>query len=108
MYTTKREILDAKLSVGDKKVLLKALLKLSPEAIEVAIDEAGLKAKRSNGFAADFYEFLAEKVRSEKEALGFILGSGEYEGTSKNVKAHESHYLNIAALVTSVRANLKK
>lgn len=64
------------------------------------------KAKRAaGGFAADFYNWLAEESRAEEEAKAFIMGEDEtYGDTSNNVKNHLTHYLNIWALAETVRS----
>lgn len=64
------------------------------------------KAKRAaGGFAADFYNWLAEESRTEAEAKAFIMGENVlYGDTSNNVKNHLTHYLNIWALAETVRS----
>jgi len=64
------------------------------------------KAKRAaGGFAADYYNWLAEDARSEADAKAFIMGeSEEYGETTNNVKNHLTHYLNIWALAETVRS----
>lgn len=61
------------------------------------------KAASASGFAAEYYDWLAEDSRSEQEAHDYIMA----EGNSKNVKAHLTHYLNIWALAESVRSGKK-
>lgn len=53
---------------------------------------------QSGGFAAAYYDWLAEASRSEQEAHQMILDSG-----SQNVINHTTHYLNIWALAETVR-----
>lgn len=103
MYGTKEEILTSGLAISKVRVLLEVVCELDAKAIDAAIDAAGIKAKRSNGFASDYYDYLSEETRTKDEALAFILGTGSNEGTSKNVRAHESHYLNIWELVATIR-----
>lgn len=108
MYSNKEEILTSGLALGKIRVLLEVVASLSPKEIDEAIEEAGIKAKRSNGFAADYYEYLSLESRTKEEALSFILGTNGNEGTSKNVRAHESHYLNIFELVATIRAGYEE
>lgn len=61
----------------------------------------------AKGFAADYYDWLAESERTEEEAKAFIMGESEYGETSKNTKAHLTHYLNIWALAETVRQGSK-
>jgi hypothetical protein len=70
--------------------------------IDVAIKEAGLK-KKVVSFASEYYAWLAEDARSVEDARFYIMGEDGCEPTSKNVKAHLSHYLNIAQLAIDVR-----
>lgn len=107
MLESKEEILASGLALGKIKVLLEVVAGLKPKEIEEAIEEAGIKSKRSNGFASDYYDYLKEEERTEEEALSFILGTEGNEVTSKNVKNHESHYLNIFELVKDVRDSLE-
>jgi hypothetical protein len=55
------------------------------------------------GWAAGYYDWLAECSRTEKEARDHIMA----EGNSNNVKAHLTHYLNIWALAETVRSGSK-
>ena len=68
------------------------------------VEEAIKPAKRAgaNGFAAEYYEWLATASRSEQEARDLIMGS-----ESQNVRNHITHYLNIWALCESVRSGSK-
>lgn len=62
----------------------------------------------AKGFAADYYDWLAEAERTEAEAKAFIMGEDvSYGETSKNTKAHLTHYLNIWALAETVRSGTK-
>lgn len=60
------------------------------------------KRAGANGFAAEYYEWLATASRSEQEARDLIMGS-----ESQNVRNHLTHYLNIWALCESVRRGEK-
>lgn len=108
MYTTTKDILTSGLALGKIKVLLEVNVGLEPEAIELAIDKAGIRGKRSNGFASDYYSFLTLAERTEAEAKDFINGKGAYESTSPNVKNHLKTYLNVFELVKAVRATYAK
>lgn len=68
------------------------------------VEESIKPAKRAvaNGFAAEYYEWLATASRSEQEALDLIMSS-----ESQNVRNHLTHYLNIWALCESVRSGSK-
>ena len=68
------------------------------------VEEALKPAKRAgaNGFAAEYYEWLATASRSEQEARDLIMGS-----ESQNVRNHLTHYLNIWALCETVRRGEK-
>ena len=65
------------------------------------VEEAIKPAKRAgaNGFAAEYYEWLAASSRTEQEARDLIMSS-----ESQNVRNHLTHYLNIWALCETVRA----
>lgn len=54
------------------------------------------------GFADGYYAWLSAEKRTMDEASAYILGEGENEPTSDNVKKHLSHYLNIAKLTINV------
>ena len=68
------------------------------------VEETLKPAKRAggNGFAAEYYEWLAGDSRTEQEARDLIMGS-----ESQNVRNHLTHYLNIWALCESVRSGEK-
>ena len=68
------------------------------------VEESIKPAKRAgaNGFAAEYYEWLATASRSEQEARDLIMGS-----ESQNVRNHLTHYLNIWALCETVRRGEK-
>lgn len=68
------------------------------------VEEEIKPAKRAgaNGFAAEYYEWLAAASRSENEARDLIMGS-----ESQNVRNHLTHYLNIWALCETVRRGEK-
>ena len=70
------------------------------DAIVKAINPTSKRGK--GGFAADYYDFLAEKKRTKEEAENYIMGKGEYGETSGNVKNHLSHYLNIWELTVRI------
>lgn len=54
------------------------------------------------GFAEVYYDWLAEEHRTEQEAHDYIMGD-----ESQNVRNHLTHYLNIWALVETVRSGQK-
>lgn len=54
------------------------------------------------GFAEVYYDWLAEESRTEQEAHDYIMGD-----ESQNVRNHLTHYLNIWALVETVRSGQK-
>lgn len=58
-------------------------------------------AKRAgaNGFAAEYYDWLAGDSRLESEARDYVMSS-----ESQNVRNHLTHYLNIWALCETVRS----
>ena len=68
------------------------------------VEESIKPAKRAgaNGFAAEYYEWLATASRSEQEARDLIMSS-----ESQNVRNHLTHYLNIWALCETVRSGSK-
>ena len=68
------------------------------------VEESIKPAKRAgaNGFAAEYYDWLAAASRSEQEARDLIMAS-----ESQNVRNHLTHYLNIWALCESVRSGSK-
>lgn len=74
--------------------------------LEAAWKEAqpAKQTRKAGGFAADFYAWLAGDARSEQEAHDYIMGVGEYGETTKNTKAHLTHFLNIWALAETVRS----
>ena len=65
------------------------------------IEDEVKPAKRAgaSGFAAMYYDWLAEASRTEQEARDLIMGN-----ESQNVRNHLTHYLNIWALCETVRA----
>jgi hypothetical protein len=73
------------------------------EAYKKAEEAAGKARIRVGGFAQDYYDWLAEAARTEVEARAYIMDPA----TSKNTKAHLTHYLNIWALAESVRTGSK-
>ena len=78
-------------------------LKTLNEQWKVIEDEVK-PAKRAgaNGFAAMYYDWLAEASRTEQEARDLIMGN-----ESQNVRNHLTHYLNIWALCETVRKGQK-
>ena len=68
------------------------------------VEESIKPAKRAgaNGFAAEYYDWLATASRSEQEARDLIMSS-----ESQHVRNHLTHYLNIWALCESVRRGEK-
>lgn len=69
-----------------------------------ALEEELRPAKRAgaSGFAAMYYDWLAEASRTEQEARDLIMGN-----ESQNVRNHLTHYLNIWALCETVRKGQK-
>lgn len=78
-------------------------LKMLNEQWKVIEDEVK-PAKRAgaSGFAAMYYDWLAETSRTEQEARDLIMGN-----ESQNVRNHLTHYLNIWALCETVRKGQK-
>lgn len=78
-------------------------LKTLNEQWKVIEDEVK-PAKRAgaSGFAAMYYDWLAETSRTEQEARDLIMGN-----ESQNVRNHLTHYLNIWALCETVRKGQK-
>lgn len=68
------------------------------------IEDEVKPAKRAgaNGFAAMYYDWLAEASRTEQEARDLIMSN-----ESQNVRNHLTHYLNIWALCETVRKGQK-
>lgn len=65
------------------------------------IEAIGFKGLKRN-FAELYYDYLADKPRTKKEASDFILGKNGNNETSRNVQNHLSHYLNIHSLSISI------
>lgn len=65
------------------------------------IEAIGFKGLKRN-FAELYYDYLAEKPRTKKEASDFILGKNGNNETSRNVQNHLSHYLNIHSLSIAI------
>ena len=78
-------------------------LKTLNEQWKVIEDEVK-PAKRAgaSGFAAMYYDWLAETSRTEQEARDLIMSN-----ESQNVRNHLTHYLNIWALCETVRKGQK-
>ena len=68
------------------------------------VEEEIKPAKRAgaNGFAAEYYDWLATASRTEQEARDLIMSN-----ESQNVRNHLTHYLNIWALCETVRRGEK-
>ena len=68
------------------------------------IEDEVKPAKRAgaSGFAAMYYDWLAETSRTEQEARDLIMSN-----ESQNVRNHLTHYLNIWALCETVRKGQK-
>lgn len=85
---------------GSSVKLIRAHLTIegfSDKVISAAIKEAELTSKKVT-FASDFYDWLAEKPRSQEEAKEYIMDPAN----SQNVHNHLSHYLNIAELAARI------
>lgn len=70
--------------------------------ITSAIKEAGLRSVKK-GFASFYYDFLVAEEPTKVEAEDFIDGHGSYGVTTKNVRAHKSHYLGLWELANRIR-----
>jgi len=70
--------------------------------IEQLIVEMDLKGGKPKTFTSDYYAFLSAERRIEAEARSYIEGLGEYGETSKNTKAHMSHFLNVWKLSVTI------
>jgi hypothetical protein len=78
-------------------------LKTLNEQWKVIEDEVKpTKRAGANGFAAMYYDWLAESSHTEQEARDLIMSS-----ESQNVRNHLTHYLNIWALCETVRQGQK-
>lgn len=73
------------------------------DAWKAAELETGKSKTRSNGFQADYFDWLVEASRTEQEARDYIMA----EGNSENTKNHLVGYLNFWALAESVRQGKK-
>ncbi len=73
-----------------------------PAEVTKAIKELNISSTKAFGFAASFYEWLAEEEQSAEDAKACIMGTDGYSETSKNVKNHLSHYMNIHALSVAI------
>lgn len=92
--------------VGEGKTLSLVRATLLVEGFkpkDIAAATKGLATSRAGGFAADYYAWLAEKPRGEKEIEAYILA----EDNSENVKNHLSHYKAIGMLTMKVWAAKK-
>lgn len=88
---------DIYLAWGKEKGLQLKTLNETWREVEESIKPA--KRAGANGFAAEYYEWLAASSRTEQEARDLIMSS-----ESQNVRNHLTHYLNIWALCETVRA----
>ena len=91
---------DIYLAWGKEKGLQLKALNETWREVEESIKPA--KRAGANGFAAEYYDWLAGASRTEQEARDLIMGS-----ESQNVRNHLTHYLNIWALCESVRSGSK-
>ena len=91
---------DIYLAWGKEKGLQLKTLNETWREVEESIKPA--KRAGANGFAAEYYDWLATASRSEQEARDLIMSS-----ESQNVRNHLTHYLNIWALCESVRSGSK-
>lgn len=91
---------DIYLAWGKEKGLQLKALNETWREVEESIKPA--KRAGANGFAAEYYDWLATASRSEQEARDLIMGS-----ESQNVRNHLTHYLNIWALCETVRSGSK-
>ena len=91
---------DIYLAWGKEKGLQLKTLNETWREVEESIKPA--KRAGANGFAAEYYEWLAASSRTEHEARDLIMSS-----ESQNVRNHLTHYLNIWALCESVRSGAK-
>ena len=91
---------DIYLAWGKEKGLQLKTLNETWREVEESIKPA--KRAGANGFAAEYYDWLAGASRTEQEARDLIMSS-----ESQNVRNHLTHYLNIWALCESVRSGSK-
>ena len=91
---------DIYLAWGKEKGLQLKTLNETWREVEESIKPA--KRAGANGFAAEYYDWLATASRSEQEARDLIMSN-----ESQNVRNHLTHYLNIWALCESVRSGSK-
>ena len=106
MNTINTRILELQDS-GFNNTKIKAYLQIedySAKEITAAFKDLGLTGSKHKTFASEYYDWLATESRTEEEATAYILGTGEFGETSKNVKAHKSHYLNIRELSANIWA----
>lgn len=70
--------------------------------LEVFKKAKGTGAGRSS-FASKYYEFIiGNPGMDEDEAKAYVMGEGDHEDTSDNVKKHLSHYLGIWKLANTI------
>ena len=91
---------DIYLAWGKEKGLQLKTLNETWREVEESIKPA--KRAGANGFAAEYYDWLATASRSEQEARDLIMSN-----ESQNVRNHLTHYLNIWALCETVRRGEK-
>ena len=91
---------------GAEKSMAKAMLIVeglvpSEAAANKAIKDSGLwvQTSRAGGFAADYYDYLAEEKRTEDEVDNYIMAG------SNNVIKSKAHYKNIWKLAETIRAS---
>ena len=94
------ELMEQGMSTAKVKAFL-TLEDYSAKDIAAAMKEMGATSKPKT-FASDYYDWLASSKRTAEQAVAYIQGTGEFGETSKNVKAHQSHYLNIWSLSAAI------
>ena len=77
----------------------------SDKEVNETLKEIGIGKGKRVSFASEYYDWLAEAIRSRDEAEAYIMGEGEYGETSENVQKHLSHYLNIWELSERIWAS---
>ena len=106
--TTALEVIEQ--NEGETITYLRAILigqrypaKIVNLAIAQAKEDGILDTRnRSTGFVAGFYAWLKESSRTKDEAIDYI-----HDGTSDNVKRHETHYLGVWELTESIRVTME-
>lgn len=106
MTTLNKEILKTVKKMASEGAAIKkiraylTLEDVSDKDASLYIDELGLKGSK-RGFAAEFYDWLAEGQRTNFEINEYILNPEN----SQNVHKHLSHYKNIADLANRIWAS---